>query len=117
MKDQEKSISYCCFSCDGDCNIYKATKANDISQKTEIAKKWSQQYGKQYKAEDVYCLGCKTDSFAICKVNCTVRECALEKGVDSCAHCKELVDCQKDLWLKWPKVRENAIRIQHQLNI
>ena len=57
---------------------------------------------------DPSCKGCRSDE----KTNCTTKNCAIEKEMKSCAHCANLKDCDKDLWIKYPKQREFALKKQ-----
>jgi hypothetical protein len=56
------------------------------------------------------CGGCRTDE----TLNCTVKDCAIEKEMPSCAHCSELADCDKDLWINYPGQRQYALNKQKE---
>jgi hypothetical protein len=50
---------------------------------------WRKYLGHQmYTAENVRCDGCTSDG-RLADKNCPVRPCAIEKGVENCAHCDE----------------------------
>ena len=87
-------IAYCGLNCSG-CSIYLAALETDKTKKqqmrTDIAKQCSELYHLQLKPEDVTdCDGCITNNrlFSGC-MNCKIRACAKEKGVESCAWCPE----------------------------
>jgi len=90
-------ISYCGLLCQC-CPIYLATRETDISKKQEmifeIIRACKEHYGIEYKYEDINdCDGCISDTgrlFIGCN-NCKVRKCAVQKGVENCAHCDEYV--------------------------
>ena len=44
--------------------------------------------------------------------HCTVRQCAIDKKFDSCIECKELKDCGKDLWIRFPDFKNAVIKMQ-----
>lgn len=52
----------------------------------------------------VFCYGCKPkDKPLSINVNaCTVRKCAIEKGIDCCIECTGLTACEKELWKNYP---------------
>ena len=75
-----------CYSCDA----YLATQKNDKKLMAEVAKKWSTP-DYPVGVKDVPCDGCKADKgrlFKFCK-ECTMRQCGLERGVATCAHCED----------------------------
>lgn len=54
------------------------------------------------------CIGCRDDE----TMTCPVKECAIENEMPSCAHCENLEDCDKDLWINYPGQREFALNKQ-----
>jgi len=56
------------------------------------------------------CNGCRNND----ELTCTVRDCAIDKGFPTCAHCSELAHCTKDLYVNYPRQREVALRKQAQ---
>jgi hypothetical protein len=61
----------------------------------EIAQQIKEHYGRDCKAEDVTdCDGCKTEGGRLLNNKCPVRKCAVEKDVETCAHCSEYA-CEK----------------------
>ncbi len=82
-------ISYCGLHCD-ECKAFKATLANDLDWKKQIAKHWTEELKIEMKPEDVDCCGCKSETISgWCRRACKVRPCAAQKGIDTCANCSE----------------------------
>ena len=81
--------AYCGLKC-GDCKAFKATRTSDLEEKKRIAKHWSDQSENKFVAEDVDCLGCKSEVISgFCRKLCAVRPCAIERKVETCAHCDD----------------------------
>ncbi len=83
-------VAYCGIIC-SDCPAFKATKANDDGERQRVAEQWTEQYGKEFRVEDINCDGCLTEgprTFSHCEV-CEMRKCARERDVENCAHCDE----------------------------
>ena len=88
-------IAYCGLTCHS-CPILLATREKNEEKRnkmrTEIARICKEQYGMEYKPEDITdCDGCKTEGgrlFSGCK-KCDIRKCARQKNVENCAHCSE----------------------------
>jgi hypothetical protein len=68
----EKLIAYCGGRCDT-CAILLATREADDAKKHEMS---------------------KTEGGRLLNNKCPVRKCAVEKGVETCAHCSEYA-CEK----------------------
>jgi hypothetical protein len=85
----EKMIAKCGLICT-ECEAYIATQAEDIEALTRMANQANEQFGMTMTWEDSRCFGCQSDEKKIgyCDT-CTVRLCALEKEVETCAHCPE----------------------------
>ena len=92
-----KIISYCGLLCQS-CPIYLAARETNELKKQELVSEiilaCKEIYGIEYKYEDINaCDGCTADTgrlFIGCN-NCKVRKCAVQKGVENCAHCDEYV--------------------------
>ena len=111
-------LTYCCYECKPEqCPLLKASLANDAEGKKEIIAKWREKYGRDFTPDEVFCFGCKVEparqGFAV--RNCDVRACVVEKKLVSCAHCRELADCKRQLWVNYPKFREKVLEIQKQV--
>ena len=73
-------------------------------------------FGVEFDPEKNFCYGCKNDEQALGPVvkKCTVRECATDKEHESCIQCKELADCDEELWMKFPQFREEVLEMQKE---
>lgn len=87
-------IAYCGLHCD-ECRAFKATQANDLELKKQIAKDWTEELKMEIKPEDTDCRGCKSETISgWCRKACKVRPCAAQREVDTCAHCN-VYQCEK----------------------
>jgi hypothetical protein len=115
-KPDPKSLTYCGFKCTTECTLYKATIQNnsELKKKAYEEFKWKEKFGVDFDAEKVFCFGCKPkDNPLSVNVNaCTVRKCAIEKGLDCCIECKGLTACDKELWKNFPQFKEKVIEMQ-----
>jgi hypothetical protein len=103
----EEVIAYCGLICQG-CPIRLATSEEDDEKKhkmrIDIANQIQEHYGQECTPEDVTdCDGCKSDTgriFSEC-MKCHIRRCAIEKGLENCAHCGEYAcDKLKEFFVK-----------------
>ncbi len=86
-----KMMAYCGLMCD-ECNAYKATANNDDALRRQTSEEWSKLYGANVKAEDVNCLGCKSDvNFNYCGM-CRIRACNIKRSISNCSEC-DLFSC------------------------
>jgi hypothetical protein len=91
-KAMEKQIAYCGLICT-DCLAYIATQADDDKQRKEVAQKWTVKYKRDFKPEDINCVGCLTVTgkhVGNCSV-CQIRNCGQSKGVINCACCSDYI--------------------------
>ena len=118
MRPDIGAMSYCCLTCDPKCKIFNATMNNDLGVKKELADRWTKEFGTPFTTDDVFCYGCKAEGKPQNKamLKCTVRKCAKEKQIKSCSLCADLEKCDKDLWGKWPGLKENVLKTQKELN-
>jgi hypothetical protein len=111
-----KELNYCGYKCPDNCQFLKGTLNNDEALKKEAYKLWKieERFGVPFEADKIFCYGCKNHEkpTGIVLKNCTVRSCAMEKEHDSCIECDELVACEKDLWDRFPKFKEQVIEMQ-----
>ena len=85
----EKMIGYCGYDC-GRC----AARSDDPEVRQKLVDGWRKIFGHQnYTAENVRCDGCRADG-RLADKQCKARPCAIERGVESCAHCDDFV-CDK----------------------
>ncbi len=91
----DRMIAYCGLICTN-CDAYKATQAGDMEALERAAKETSEQYGMDVTAADMMCDGCLATTgrqLGYCQ-ECAIRLCAVEKHVETCAHCDEYA-CDK----------------------
>jgi hypothetical protein len=119
VPDLEK-LTYCGYKCADDCQFLKATRENNTEQKQEVYKLWQieERFGVQFNPEEIICWGCKAKDKpeGVVITNCTVRSCAISKGLECCIQCTELNDCKKDLWERFPEFKKTVIEMQKQYN-
>jgi len=85
----DEMLAYCGLVCT-DCNAYIAKQNDDDELRRKTAEEWSKP-GDPISPEEINCDGCKTETGELYKwcPNCEVRACAIEKGVETCAHCDD----------------------------
>jgi hypothetical protein len=96
----DKMISYCGLSCDV-CPIHLATIETDENLKqilkTSIAKKCLEKYAMDLQLQDITdCDGCRAKTGRLLSgcLECEIRQCAIEKNIESCAYCNDYA-CEK----------------------
>lgn len=111
-----KKLMYCGYSCPSDCQFLKASLENDTELKREAYELWKikERFDIDFDPEKIFCFGCKAEdkSEGVVQLNCTVRKCVIEKELDCCIECLELVDCNKDLWSRFPEFKKQVIELQ-----
>jgi hypothetical protein len=109
-------IAYCGLDC-SKCNAFKATQANDLERKKELAKKWTEGLNVEFQPEEITCNGCLSDTLSgWCSKICKIRPCAVERKVKTCAHCEEY-PCGKlkEFLANEPEATQNLERIRQTL--
>jgi uncharacterized CHY-type Zn-finger protein len=81
--------AYCGLLC-SDCEAYKATINNDNEMKSSVAEKWSTPEW-PLKPEDINCEGCKSNVIMPFMADCSTRNCAKGRNVETCAHCDDYI--------------------------
>lgn len=91
MKDM---IGYCGLDCEK-CDAYIATINDDQALREKTAKLWSELNNVPILPEHINCEGCRINGTktVFCDSLCSVRQCALKKGVTTCGDCSELETC------------------------
>jgi hypothetical protein len=101
-----KQLSYCGIPCAQACELYKATRDNDVALKKLIHEKWEwkKKFGIEFDPGKVFCYTCKPGDkpLKVGMAACEVRKCALANGVESCVQCSNLTACGKEYWKIWP---------------
>jgi hypothetical protein len=109
-------IAYCGLHC-SECKAFKATQANDIEWKKQIAKHWTEELKMEISPEDVNCRGCKSDTLSgWCRKICKIRPCAAERKVETCGHCNDYVCVKlKEFLPNEPEATKNLEEIHKTL--
>ena len=92
-------LAYCGLNCDS-CPIYLASlepdKLKQQAMRESIAEFCAKEYGISMQADSITdCDGCNSSSerlFSGCR-NCTIRTCAMSKGIENCAYCNDYGGC------------------------
>ena len=92
MKDR---IAYCGLDCEK-YDAYLATIHNDQALREKTAKLWAELNNAPIMPEHINCEGCRVNGIktVYCDSLCSIRQCALKKGVTTCNDCMELEKCQ-----------------------
>jgi hypothetical protein len=111
-----KKLNYCGYKCPADCTFLKASLNNDNELKKKAYEQWKikEKYNIDFDPETIFCFGCrnKEKPVGIVLKNCTVRQCVISKGLDCCIECKELNDCNKELWSQFPDFKKQVIEMR-----
>jgi hypothetical protein len=111
-------LNYCGYKCPPDCKFLKATLENDVELKKEAWKLWKieERFHVPFDPDKAICYGCKTKDkpLGIVLQRCDVRACAQEKKLDCCIECEGLTACDRDLWRRFPKFKEQVIEMQER---
>lgn len=97
-----ETVAPCGLYC-GVCGIYQATVTND----EELKAKFARAYG--VPAENLACLGCRSNQiFEYCRV-CGIKSCAAEKDLEGCHLCADF-PCDKVEAFPVPEGKLNILR-------
>lgn len=109
MKDY---IAFCGLDCEN-CEARLATVNNDDSLRQKVAKEWSELNGVEITPEMIHCVGCRIDGVKtpFCESLCPIRQCALEREVETCGACAEIRTCEK-VWM----ILENNVEAQRNID-
>jgi hypothetical protein len=111
-----KSLAHCGLVCDERCPLFKATVTRDSAAKEKVFKEWGwrEKYGMEFDSAEVFCHGCKPAGKPLnrSEARCTVRQCNLDRGLESCLQCRKLAACDRELWKNWPKFKQQMLQLQ-----
>jgi hypothetical protein len=112
-----KKLNYCGYTCPKDCQFLEASVKNDTELKRKAYATWEmkERFGvMEFDPVKIFCFGCKTSNkpVGIRLQKCDVRNCAIGRNLDSCIECKDLKECEKDLWKKFPDFKNVVIKMQ-----
>lgn len=93
---------FCGIDCQS-CQVFLATKNNDLEAKKKLAEEWSLRLDQNYSPEQMECLGCNSKEVHEYCLSCDVRVCNLKKGTENCAHCS-VFPCEliEEFWKDQP---------------
>jgi hypothetical protein len=113
-----KKREYCGYKCPDDCRMYTATINKDAKSKKIAWENWKlkEHYGIDFDPDKIYCYTCKPGDkpLGINVKKCDVRNCAIEKGYECCIECKELKDCKKGVFTRFPEFHEGVVKLQEK---
>jgi len=86
----ERMTAFCGLTCT-ECPALIATRAGDEEALAKVAEQWSAEFDAPLTADDCRCDGClsTTGPWMSHCAECGIRACAVEKGVETCAHCTD----------------------------
>ncbi len=89
------NIAYCGLDCTK-CDAYIATLSNDNVLRKKTAKLWSEMNNAPITAEMINCMGCRENGIKTpyCESMCQIRQCALQKKINTCAECSLIEMCE-----------------------
>ena len=89
-------IGFCGLDCEK-CQARIATRNNDDKLRKQVADEWSKLNGILITPEMINCDGCRVNGVKtpFCDKLCTIRQCALKKGKETCGACSLLGTCDK----------------------
>ena len=84
----KRMVAHCGLVCT-ECEAYEATQAGDMQALKRMAQTAAEQFDMDLTAADAMCDGCVAATgrrIPYCRA-CEIRQCAVQKHVESCAHC------------------------------
>ena len=103
-------IAYCGLDCEK-CDAYIATIQNDRNLREKTAKLWTELNGVEITPEMIHCEGCRANGVKTpyCESLCPVRQCAMNRNMETCGSCAEINNCGKvgAIIGKNPEARKN----------
>ena len=89
-------IAFCGLDCET-CQARIATIQNDDGLREKVARLWSDLNGVEITPEMINCSGCRIDGVKTpyCDSLCPIRQCAINRKVETCGDCGEMESCEK----------------------
>ena len=107
-------IACCGLDCEK-CDARIATITNDDTLREKTAALWTELNGVTITPEMINCTGCRVKGAKtpFCDSLCQIHNCVREKGLETCADCVQMDDCQKlgCITANTPSARENLKRL------
>ena len=96
VKNMNKLIAFCGLNCET-CDARIATVRNDDALRKSTAELWSKLNSAEITPEMINCTGCRLDGVKtpFCESLCPIRQCAQQRGYETCGDCSEARTCQK----------------------
>ena len=90
----EDMIGYCGLDCKK-CDAYLSTINDDQALREKTAKLWAELNNAPILPEHINCEGCRMNGLktVFCDSLCSIRQCALKKGITTCGDCPEFETC------------------------
>lgn len=110
-----KMMAYCGLLC-SECPAYIATVNNDAVLREKTAAEWSKNFKADIKADDINCLGCKSQGtvFSHCNI-CEIRACSKDNQLNNCAECVNYGCGKLETVLQYvPEARERLEKLKGQ---
>ena len=87
-------IAFCGLDCE-QCDAYIATQNDDQALREKTAKLWAELNNAPILPEHINCDGCRANGrkTVYCESLCDIRQCALKRGVTTCADCADMEHC------------------------
>lgn len=106
-----KQLIACCgLDCEK-CEARIATLNDDDRLREKVAKEWGEMNQMVFQQEWINCMGCRTEGCKTfyCSDMCKIRQCAMNKGYNTCGDCEEMRTCGilGELAKNAPEVYEN----------
>ena len=89
-------IAFCGLDCES-CKARIATVHNDDALREKVAGLWSELNGVEITPEMINCVGCRINGVKTpyCESLCPIRQCAMERGAETCGSCGDMDACEK----------------------
>ena len=113
-----KKLNFCGYTCPKDCDFLQGTLQDNVELKQQAWKDWKieERFGLEFDEEQAICYGCKSldKPEGLVLARCDVRACVREKELECCIECDELEACDRDLWRRFPKFKQQVIEMQER---
>lgn len=118
MENTNQLIGCCGLDCET-CDARIATLTNDNTLRAKTAELWTKLNGVTITAEMINCTGCRIDGAKtpFCDKLCPVHNCVRENGLNTCADCTQMDECQTlgQIAANSPFVLENLKRMKQDM--
>ncbi|MGM9858301.1 MAG: DUF3795 domain-containing protein [Bacilli bacterium] len=91
-----KFIACCGLDCEK-CQARIATINNDNNLREQVSNLWTKMNGVEITSDMINCEGCRQDGCKtpFCEKLCEIRQCVLNKNIETCGDCENLHSCSK----------------------